>query len=191
MYVVQTKTMLRWYRHVLLVGLVVVLNPPIYAFVVTPRIGMKLAGRGPASRDHVSPSSRRPAPHQLLPDIIEKPQYHVLSSRVNSRSGPLAMADESKSGGGDDNSSKLPFWLDPNTKGGALVFMVVLFAVPYSGYQFMVSVLGYDEVDAGVGVGMGFTVLSMLAWISTYLFRVATKDMTYVRLLLVMLDNNM
>ena len=90
------------------------------------------------------------------------------------------MADESKSGSGGEN--KLPFWLDPNTKGGALVFMVALFAVPYLGYQFLVTALGYDEIDAGIGVGMGFTVLSMLAWISTYLFRVATKDMTYVRL---------
>ena len=90
------------------------------------------------------------------------------------------MADESNSGSGGEN--KLPFWLDPNTKGGALVFMVALFAVPYLGYQFLVTALGYDEIDAGIGVGMGFTVLSMLAWISTYLFRVATKDMTYVRL---------
>jgi len=86
------------------------------------------------------------------------------------------MADETKG----DEESKLPFWLDPNTKGGALVLMVALFVIPYLGYQFLVNALGYDEIDAGIGVGMGFTVLSTLAWMSTYLFRVATKDMTYV-----------
>jgi cytochrome c oxidase assembly factor CtaG len=70
--------------------------------------------------------------------------------------------------------------LDPNTKGGALVLMVVLFVVPYLVYQVMVS-SGTDEIDAGIAVGMGFTIFSMLAWVSTYIFRVATKDMTYVR----------
>lgn len=79
------------------------------------------------------------------------------------------------------SSTKLPFFLDPGTKGGALVLMFVLFAVPFAGYQFMVSALGYDEIEAGISVGMGFTVFSTLAWMSTYLFRVATKDMTYVR----------
>ena len=87
----------------------------------------------------------------------------------------MTASDEPKS------ASKLPFFLDPGTKGGALVLMVVLFAVPYAGYKFMVSALGYDEIEAGISVGMGFTVFSTLAWMSTYLFRVATKDMTYVR----------
>ena len=82
----------------------------------------------------------------------------------------------------DEKSNKLPFFLDANTKGGALVLMVVLFAVPYLGYQILVNALGYDEIDAGIAVGMGFTVFSTLAWMSTYLFRVATKDMTYVSL---------
>jgi hypothetical protein len=86
----------------------------------------------------------------------------------------------SSSSSNDDDSKKVPFFLDPNTKGGALVLMVVLFVVPYGIYQGMVNLLHMDEIDAGITVGIGFTVASTLAWMSTYLFRVATKDMTYV-----------
>jgi hypothetical protein len=74
----------------------------------------------------------------------------------------------------------VPFYLDPNTKGGVLVLMTVLFVLTWAGDKFLVAVLGYDEIQAGITVGMGFTVISTLAWMSTYLFRVATKDMTYV-----------
>jgi hypothetical protein len=74
----------------------------------------------------------------------------------------------------------VPFYLDPNTKGGVLVLMTVLFALTWAGDKFLVAVLGYDEIQAGITIGMGFTVISTLAWMSTYLFRVATKDMTYV-----------
>jgi hypothetical protein len=88
----------------------------------------------------------------------------------------MAVTDETKT-----ENSNLPFFLDPNTKGGVLVLMTALFLVTWLGYQFIVNVLGYDEIDAGIGVGMGFTVISTLAWMSTYLFRVVTKDMTYVR----------
>jgi Protein of unknown function (DUF3007) len=87
----------------------------------------------------------------------------------------MSVTDETKA-----DSSNLPFFLDPNTKGGVLVLMTTLFVVTWLCYQFIVNVLGYDEIDAGIGVGMGFTVISTLAWMSTYLFRVVTKDMTYV-----------
>jgi Protein of unknown function (DUF3007) len=91
----------------------------------------------------------------------------------------LAMASPSEES--SSSSSTRPFYLDPNTKGGALVLMVVLFVVPYVVYQVLVSAGNMDEIDAGIAVGMGFTIFSMLAWVSTYIFRVATKDMTYVR----------
>lgn len=78
-------------------------------------------------------------------------------------------------------TNKLPFFLDPGTKGGAVFLSLVLFIVPILGWQFCVAVLGYDALDAGRWIGVGFTVLATLAWVSTYVFRVATKDMTYVR----------
>ena len=77
-------------------------------------------------------------------------------------------------------SKSLPFYLDPNTKGGVVVLTIVLFLGTYITDQIFINVLNYDEIDAGITIGMGFTVLSTLAWMSTYLFRVATKDMTYV-----------
>lgn len=84
-----------------------------------------------------------------------------------------------------ENSSttgeKKPFWFDPNTKGGALVLMVVLFVVPLLAYNALTIVGGVDEIEAGIDIGIGFTVVSCFAWVSTYVFRVATKDMTYVR----------
>ena len=82
---------------------------------------------------------------------------------------------ESKEGGG----SSLPFWLDPGTKGGAVVLTIVLFVVPLIVYNVLVG-LGYDEIQTGQTIGIGFTILATLGWVSTYLFRVVTKDMTYV-----------
>jgi hypothetical protein len=76
---------------------------------------------------------------------------------------------------------KLPLLLDPGTKGGALFLSLVLFLVPIAAYDVATNALGWDEIDAGIAIGIGFTVFSMFAWLSTYLFRVATKDMTYVR----------
>ena len=76
---------------------------------------------------------------------------------------------------------QLPFWLDIGTKGGALVWSLVLFLVPIVVYNVATGLFGADEIQAGITIGVGFTVLATVAWVSTYIFRVATKDMTYVR----------
>ena len=90
----------------------------------------------------------------------------------------MAMGDgDTKS---KSNTNKLPFFLDIGTKGGAVFWSLVLFIVPIMGYNFVTGVLGYDEIEAGKWIGVGFTAFALLAWSSTYLFRVATKDMTYV-----------
>lgn len=85
-------------------------------------------------------------------------------------------SDESTS-----NQSKLPFLLDPGTKGGALFLSLVLFIVPIVGYEITVSMGIMDGVEAGKWIGVGFTVITLLLWAASYVFRVATKDMTYVR----------
>jgi hypothetical protein len=87
----------------------------------------------------------------------------------------------SPEGGKSDN--KPFFLLDPGTKGGAMFYMSALFVVPYLGYLALVA-SGMDEIQTGIAIGIGFTILSTLIWSSTYLFRVATKDMTYVSFLL-------
>ena len=95
---------------------------------------------------------------------------------VFSSSTRLSMATE---GSGEN---KLPMLLDPGTKGGALFLSLVLFLVPIGFYEFGTLVLGWDEVDAGRFIGAGFVVFTTVLWTSTYVFRVATKDMTYVSL---------
>ena len=80
----------------------------------------------------------------------------------------------------DEKGSNLPFWLDINTKGGAVFWSLVLFVVPLIGYNVLTGLFGFDELETGKWIGVGFTAIALLAWSSTYLFRVATKDMTYV-----------
>jgi len=84
----------------------------------------------------------------------------------------------------DENASpenKLPMLLDPGTKGGALFLSLVLFIIPFIVYNVATLGFGVDEVEAGRDIGVGFTVITSLAWASTYIFRVATKDMTYAK----------
>ncbi|GAX09273.1 hypothetical protein FisN_17Lu018 [Fistulifera solaris] len=76
---------------------------------------------------------------------------------------------------------KLPFWLDPGTKGGVVFLSFVLFLVPLLAYNVATNVFGADEIETGITIGVGFTVFATVAWVSTYIFRVATKDMTYAK----------
>lgn len=80
---------------------------------------------------------------------------------------------------GSKQGGNLPFFLDPGTKGGALFLSLVLFIIPIILYSISLS-MGMDMIDANRIFGIGFTVLLSVAWVSTYIFRVATKDMTYV-----------
>ncbi|KAL7580552.1 hypothetical protein ACA910_003677 [Epithemia clementina (nom. ined.)] len=83
----------------------------------------------------------------------------------------------------DTNSSSLPWWLDVGTKGGAVVLSIVLFLIPMVAYQLTVSVIApnADPLQVGQTIGVGFTVILTLAWVSTYIFRVANKEMTYAQ----------
>ena len=65
--------------------------------------------------------------------------------------------------------------------GGALVLSVLLFVIPILIYQVSTNVYGLDEIETGRNIGVGFSVFTMLLWGSTYIFRVATKDMTYAK----------
>jgi len=81
----------------------------------------------------------------------------------------------------DSQKSSLPVFLDPGTKGGAVVLSILLFVTPLVGYQVAVGPFGMDEIEAGRNIGTGFTVFTMLLWGGSYIFRVATKDMTYAK----------
>lgn len=96
-------------------------------------------------------------------------------SDPSSTSSALAMSEQNES------RSNLPVFLDPGTKGGAVVLSIILFIIPIVIYQVATGVFGVDEIEAGRDIGVGFSVITMLLWGSTYIFRVATKDMTYAK----------
>jgi Protein of unknown function (DUF3007) len=102
--------------------------------------------------------------------------HHPRSRRNDFLQRGMSVDNEGKQLG--DN--KLPFFLDPGTYGGVIVLSVIAFVVPILFYQFITGVLNVDGVEAGIWIGGVFTVFATLAWASTYIFRVATKDMTYV-----------
>lgn len=99
-------------------------------------------------------------------DFMKKSSFHQMSSSGN-----------------DDGAQKsqLPMLLDPGTKGGALFLSLVLFVLPIVGYEVVTLGFGVDGIEAGKWIGVGFTLITCLLWFSTYLFRVATKDMTYAK----------
>mmetsp|Transcript_25134 Transcript_25134/g.45497 ORF Transcript_25134/g.45497 Transcript_25134/m.45497 type:complete len:194 (-) Transcript_25134:2264-2845(-) len=77
--------------------------------------------------------------------------------------------------------TKLPMLLDVGTKGGALFLSLVLFLVPIIFYQVITLGFGVDGIEAGKWIGVGFTVVTCILWAGSYVFRVATKDMTYAK----------
>lgn len=81
----------------------------------------------------------------------------------------------------EKDGSGLPMLLDPGTRGGAVFLSLVLFIIPFIVYNVATLGFGVDETEAGRDIGVGFTVITCLAWASTYIFRVATKDMTYAK----------
>ncbi|KAL3797338.1 hypothetical protein ACHAWO_005497 [Cyclotella atomus] len=89
----------------------------------------------------------------------------------------LRMSQENEA----QQSSGLPVFLDPGTKGGAVVLSILLFIIPILIYQISTGIFGLDEIETGRNIGVGFSVFTMLLWGSTYIFRVATKDMTYAK----------
>ena len=95
----------------------------------------------------------------------------------------VALSSSNNDSNDSSSSSSLPWFVDPGTKGGAVVLSILLFALPLVVYNVVVAVNpSIDPLVVGQSIGVGFTVLSTVAWVSTYIFRVANKDMTYVRI---------
>jgi hypothetical protein len=109
-----------------------------------------------------------PALNSMTSMISQKQIYRKTSS--------LHMADETPAA----KESSLPMLLDPGTKGGALFLSLVLFILPIGGYEVATLGFGVDGIEAGKWIGVGFTFFTTVLWVGTYIFRVATKDMTYV-----------
>lgn len=90
----------------------------------------------------------------------------------------LAASPES---GDASGGFKLPFFLDPNTRGGALTLGFLLTLVPVIAYNFATAVLGFNEQTAGTFVSGVFVTGATLLWTFSYVFRVVNKDMTYAK----------
>jgi len=117
-----------------------------------------------------------------LPDTI-----NGVSSRCNNIVIPshfpqntvLNLAADESSGGA--KKSNLPMVLDPGTNGGVLFYSSLLIVVPFTGYVISTNFFGLDSIELGKWIGIVFSALLMVIWVSTYIFRVATKDMTYAK----------
>ena len=88
------------------------------------------------------------------------------------------MALQAASSDDEPTPFDLGAWFNPNTRGGVIVWSFLLTLLPIGGYNVLVSG-GMNSDTAGANVGAGFVALSMVGWASTYIFRVANKDMTY------------
>lgn len=94
----------------------------------------------------------------------------------------LALQVSTNEGKGEDKMVEFDVsaWLNINTRGGVLVWCAILTVIPIAAYAYFVST-GLEETTVGAYVGALFVLLTMVAWASTYIFRVATKDMTYAK----------
>ena len=72
----------------------------------------------------------------------------------------------------------MPFFLDINTKGGIVFYTFALIGAPFLLYNFLLGPGGMDVVGAGNVVLIGYVGLGTVAWVSSYIFRVASKHMT-------------
>jgi hypothetical protein len=118
------------------------------------------------------------------PSFLSRPANLRLIGRdytfVQQRFLSLSSSSDSNSSPNNKENS-LPTFLDPGTKGGVIVLGLLLFFAPFLVYNILTSTGTLNEEDAGRFIGVGFTIFTSLLWVSTYIFRVATKDMTYVR----------
>lgn len=105
--------------------------------------------------------------------------YNEASASGSTRKGTLKVYNEIEGElMQDGGESRLARWFNPNTRGGVIVWGTILLIIPCIAYQYFVST-GLEETQVGAYVGAIFVLLSNVLWASTYIFRVATKDMTY------------
>jgi len=110
--------------------------------------------------------------------LTSRPTTPALASRPVAalRAPVLCMAEEPPQPQG-----KLPFLLDPGTKGGIVVYTILLIVAPFIAYGFMLDNLGWDVITAGNVILVGYVGTITVAWTASYVFRVANKDMTYAQ----------
>lgn len=131
----------------------------------------------PSLNSPATPVSTRRLSNNNLAVFSPSTSVPVFQTERASKASSLSMSEQNEG----QSSSSLPVFLDPGTKGGAVVLSLLLFVVPIVIYQVATGVFGVDEIEAGRDIGVGFSVITMLFWGASYIFRVATKDMTYAK----------
>ena len=145
-------------------------------------IAALLVGQSVAFKSDTISSRQRQIGHSLV-----RGNSPLSLSQPRRTAGPFASCEQSSrtslrmSDQNTETKSSLPVFLDPGTKGGAIVLSVILFVVPLVVYNVATGPMGMDEIEVGRNIGVGFSVLSMVFWLGSYIFRVATKDMTYAK----------
>ena len=107
-------------------------------------------------------------------------KFGSIAVRSESRWVLDAAVDANEEKQGEDGGFDLQAWFNPNTRGGVIVWCFLLVSLPVGVYNYLVST-GMDPSRVGSYVGAIFVLLSNLLWASTYIFRVANKDMTYAK----------
>lgn len=121
------------------------------------------------------------APAAVAPRLARLPAARTSAAR---RCRPLARRPVALSAGAEGEEekpkSKLPMLLDPGTRGGA-TFVTLAPAAALFGLFFVLNGSGqFDVAQLSPTLGVGFTLVVILGWTGSYLFRVANKDMTCV-----------
>ena len=128
-------------------------------------------------------SSSAFSPVAVAPRLVRLPAARTSAAR---RCRPLAWQPVALSAGAEGEEekpkSKLPMLLDPGTRGGA-TFVTLAPAAALFGLFFVLNGSGqFDVAQLSPTLGVGFTLVVILGWTGSYLFRVANKDMTCVLL---------
>ncbi len=117
---------------------------------------------------------------RIPPPALAATSRHVAISRLTPPPAFAPRAHSPTLAAGSDKKT-LPFFLDPNTKGGIIVWSIIGIVLPFFAYSFMLDNLGWDVVLAGNVILVGYVGLGTVVWTGSYVFRVANKDMTYAQ----------
>ena len=155
----------------------------VKATMISRTLFLPCAAIAAASLAHQTSAFTAPPQVAIVSRVIaapSKPAFFACDSSSQQRR-PLLAPPLHMSEGTEKPKSNLPMLLDPGTRGGAVFLSLLLFIAPIIGYEIATIGFGYDGIEAGKWIGVGFTLVTLVLWVSTYILRVATKDMTYVR----------
>jgi len=128
-------------------------------------VGAASAFTAPAALPALRTSAASASASRQAPTLLRRPAARSM----------LRMAE-----GEEAPKNEMNPWLSLNTRGGAMVWTGVFLVLPFFIYG-PLSELAGDELVAGRWIGAFYCLFGLIAWTSSYVFRVGTKDMTYTK----------